>query len=45
MDATKQIISAYEKWEEHLFAQNKEGTIPMTSNSLEQFFQKIRRNV
>jgi hypothetical protein len=32
MDTTKQIISAYKKWEEHLFAQNKEGTIPMTSN-------------
>ena len=45
MDTTKQIISAYEKWEEHLFAQNKEGTIPRTNNSLEQFFRKIRRNV
>jgi hypothetical protein len=45
MDIAKQIISAYEKWEKHLFAQNKEGTIPRTNNSMEQFFRKIRRNV
>ncbi|EQD57437.1 hypothetical protein B1B_08805, partial [mine drainage metagenome] len=45
IDAAKQIIAAYEKWEMHLFAQNKEGTIPRTNNSMEQFFRKIRRNV
>ena len=45
MDAAIQIMSAYEKWEGHLFAQNKEGTIPRTNNSLEQFFRMIRRNV
>jgi hypothetical protein len=45
IDAAKQIIEAYEKWETHLFAQNKAGTIPRTNNSLEQFFRKIRRNV
>ena len=45
MDTAKQIMSAYEKWEGHLFAQNKEGTIPRTNNSLEQFFRMIRRNV
>ena len=28
-----------------LFAQNTEGTIPGTNNSIEQFFQKLRRNV
>ena len=44
MDTAKQIIAAYEKWEGHLFAQNKEGTIPRTNNSLEQFFRVIRRN-
>ena len=45
MDTAKQIISAYEKWEKHLFAQNKERTVPRTNNSLEQFFRMIRRNV
>ena len=45
MDIAKQIISAYEKWEKHLFAQNKEGTIPRTNKSMEQFFRKIRRSV
>ncbi len=44
-DAAMQIIEAYEKWEEYLFAQNKEGTIPRTNNSMEQFFRRIRRNV
>ena len=44
-DAAKQIVEAYEKWEEYLFAQNKEGTIPRTNNSMEQFFRRIRRNV
>ena len=44
-EAAKQIISAYEKWEGHLFAQNTECTIPRTNNSLEQFFRMIRRNV
>ena len=45
MEAAKQMISAYEKWEKHLFAQNPEGTIPRTNNSLEQLFRRIRRNV
>ena len=45
VNTAKQIIDAYEKWEGHLFAQNKDGTIPRTNNSLEQFFRKIRRNV
>ena len=32
MDTTKQIISTYEKWEEHLFALNKESTKPRINN-------------
>jgi hypothetical protein len=45
MDAAKQIMAAYGKWEKYLFAQNPEGTIPVTYNSLEQLFRRIRRNV
>ena len=45
MDAAKQIMAACGKWEKYLFAQNPEGTIPVTYNSLEQLFRRIRRNV
>ncbi|MFG1519418.1 MAG: hypothetical protein AAE977_02920 [Thermoplasmataceae archaeon] len=41
----KQNSNAHYKWENHLFAQNPESTIPRTNNSLEQFFRKIRRNI
>jgi hypothetical protein len=45
MDIVKQIISAYEKWEKHLFAQNKEGTIPRTNNSMVKCFSHNRTNM
>jgi hypothetical protein len=45
MEAAKQMFSAYGKCEKHLFAQNPEGKIPRTNNSLEHLFRKIRRNV
>ena len=42
--AAKLIIESYRKWESRLFAQNEEGTIPRTNNSLEHLFRKMRRN-
>ena len=42
--AAKLIIESYRKWESGLFAQNGEGTIPRTNNSIERLFRKMRRN-
>ena len=39
------MIYTHGKWEKHLFAQNPEGTIPVTNNSLERLCRRIRRNV
>ena len=42
--ASKLIVESYRKWESRLFAQNEEGTMPRTNNSIEHLFRKIRRN-
>jgi len=43
--AAKHIVERYHDREAMLFANNPEGTIPRTNNSMEQFFRKIRRNI
>ena len=41
--AAKLAIDRYDRGEEMLFAQNKEGTVPRTNNNMERSFRKVRK--